>query len=58
VQALAKPPKEVFVVHGEPEAADTFRLRLEEQLGVKARVPDYRQVVELVKTRKTRPRSS
>jgi metallo-beta-lactamase family protein len=58
VQALAKPPKEVFVVHGEPEAADTLRLRLEEQLGVRARVPDYRQVVELVKTRKTRPRSS
>jgi len=35
-----------------------LRLRLEEQLGVRARVPDYRQVVELGKTRKTRPRSS
>ena len=34
-------PKQVFVVHGEPDAADAFRLQLQDQLGWQARVPDY-----------------
>lgn len=54
INDLARPPKEVFVVHGEPTAADTLRLRIEEQLGLPARVPDYRQTIQLVKTRKAR----
>ena len=34
-------PKQVFIIHGEPEAADAFRLHLQDQLGWHARVPDY-----------------
>jgi len=34
-------PKQVFIVHGEPEAADAFRLHLKDQLGWTAHVPDY-----------------
>lgn len=33
-------PKQTFVTHGEPAAADAMRLRLEETLGWPARVPD------------------
>jgi len=37
----------VFVTHGEPQAADTLRLRIRETLGWKARVPDYRELVHM-----------
>jgi metallo-beta-lactamase family protein len=33
-----KPPKETFLVHGEPEAADTLRLRIKDELGWSCRV--------------------
>lgn len=42
-----RPPLETFVVHGEPPAADALRLRIEETLGWKVRVPDYRETREL-----------
>jgi metallo-beta-lactamase family protein len=44
---IPKPPKEVFVVHGEPAAADALRRRIEEQLGFAARVPDHLETVDL-----------
>jgi metallo-beta-lactamase family protein len=34
-------PKKVFIVHGEPEAADEFRLHIKDELGWNATVPDY-----------------
>ncbi len=34
-------PKQIFIVHGEPDAADEFRLHLQQQLGWIATVPDY-----------------
>lgn len=34
-------PHETFITHGEPVAADALRRRLAEQLGWRARVPDY-----------------
>lgn len=45
--ALGKKPSQVFVIHGEPQAADTLRLRIEEQLCIKSRVPDYRETFKL-----------
>ena len=41
------PPKTTFVVHGEPEASDTFRHSIQEKLGWNARVPEYLEKVEL-----------
>lgn len=38
-----KPPRETFIVHGEPAAADALRLRVEESLGWTVRVPEYRE---------------
>lgn len=37
------PPRETFIVHGEPAAADALRLRIEEALGWSVRVPEYRE---------------
>ena len=48
VKSLARKPEQVFVIHGEPTAADTLRLRITETLGVPARVPEYRDSFELV----------
>jgi metallo-beta-lactamase family protein len=40
-------PRGIFVVHGEAAAADTMRRKIEEDLGCRARVPDYEERVEL-----------
>ncbi|HEX6925296.1 MAG TPA: MBL fold metallo-hydrolase [Longimicrobiaceae bacterium] len=47
-------PRETFIVHGDPEAADTLRLRIKETFGWEARVPEHREAVEL---RVARPRA-
>lgn len=39
--------KQVFVTHGEPEAADCLRLRICDELGMMASVPEYLETVEL-----------
>ncbi|MBL4608925.1 MAG: MBL fold metallo-hydrolase, partial [Pseudomonadales bacterium] len=39
--------KQVFITHGEPEAADCLRLRICDELGLKASVPEYLETVEL-----------
>jgi metallo-beta-lactamase family protein len=41
------PPKQTFVTHGEPSAADAMRSRIEHELGWPCRVPDYLETVEL-----------
>jgi metallo-beta-lactamase family protein len=40
------PPREVFVVHGEPSAADALRCKIAER-GIAVRVPEYREWVPL-----------
>ena len=47
LQGFATPPTEIFITHGEPEAADALRLRIAERLGWRVRVPEYREVVAL-----------
>ena len=42
-----RPPKETFVTHGEPDAADALRRRIQEELGWACTVPEYRDTVEL-----------
>lgn len=40
-------PRECFVVHGEPDAADALRMRLKDELGWHARVPQQGQRVSV-----------
>lgn len=47
LSAFKSPPKRTFIVHGEPDAADTLRKRIEEELRWQCEVPDYLQRVEL-----------
>jgi metallo-beta-lactamase family protein len=42
------PPKRTFVTHGEPDAADALRRRIEESLKWNCAVPDYGESFELV----------
>jgi metallo-beta-lactamase family protein len=42
------PPRKTFITHGEPDAADALRHRIEEQLGWRCRMPEYREQVALV----------
>ncbi|WP_281301902.1 MULTISPECIES: MBL fold metallo-hydrolase [unclassified Iodidimonas] len=44
---LESPPRCTFITHGEPAAADCLRHRIEEDLGWKTLVPDYRETVAL-----------
>jgi metallo-beta-lactamase family protein len=45
--AFRSPPRQTFVVHGEPDASDALRLRVRDQLGWPARVPQHDQTVEV-----------
>ena len=47
VGKLPRPPKRVFVTHGEPVAADSLRQAIEERHGWPCTVPEHLQAVEL-----------
>ena len=47
LQSAPKPPQRVFITHGEPEAAEALRVRIDHELHWDAHVPDYREVVDL-----------
>lgn len=40
-------PRQVFVTHGEPAAADALRVRIQRELGWDASTPEHQQAVEL-----------
>ena len=40
-------PKTVFIVHGDPDAAEAFALRIRSELGMDAHVPQHRETVSL-----------
>jgi metallo-beta-lactamase family protein len=41
LRSMPKPPDQVYVVHGEPHAADALRSRIEHELGWRALVPEH-----------------
>lgn len=45
--SINKPPRRVFVTHGEPKAANAFRDLLAKQTGWSCTVPDYQQQIAL-----------
>jgi metallo-beta-lactamase family protein len=47
LSAAPRPPRGVFIVHGEPDAADALRVRIERELGWSVHVPEYLERVEL-----------
>lgn len=47
LRGFKRPPKRVFVTHGEPAAADEMRRRIEETFGWEAVVPELGERVEL-----------
>ncbi|NQV84068.1 MAG: MBL fold metallo-hydrolase [Rhodospirillales bacterium] len=42
-----EPPRKTFITHGEPEAASSLKMKIEDHLGWQAVVPEYLQEVEL-----------
>lgn len=49
LKAFEKAPRRTFVTHGEPAAADALRLRIQDELGWDAEVPEYLEEVELTR---------
>ena len=47
LRAVRQPPQQTFVVHGEPDAADTLRADIKTQLGWPVRVPAHGECVEV-----------
>lgn len=47
LQRLPQPPRQTFVVHGEPDAADSLRSAIRNELGWSARVPALGERVSL-----------
>ena len=44
---FAAPPRQTFVTHGEPQAADSLRHRIEESLGWQTVVPEHLETIAL-----------
>ena len=51
LRTLPRPPRGLFVTHGEPTAADALRSRIQHQLSWHAEVPEYRDQVVLGESR-------
>jgi metallo-beta-lactamase family protein len=49
LKAFEKPPRRTFVTHGEPAAADALRLRIQDELGWNAHVPEHLERVDLTR---------
>ena len=49
LKGFDSPPHETFLVHGEPEAADTLRLRIKDELGWSCRVVEHLERIRLGK---------
>ena len=47
LQHFQKAPRQTFITHGEPIAADALRMRMSEQLGWQSYIPDYLETVNL-----------
>ena len=47
LRGCERPPRGVFVTHGEPASADALRRKIKDDLGFTARVPEDQDVVEL-----------
>ena len=47
LRGFEAPPRETYIVHGEPAAADALRLRIEDQLGWRCRVAQHGDSVDL-----------
>ncbi len=45
LRGFRQPPRQTFVVHGEPAASDTLRLRIADELGWPVRVPEQGSTV-------------
>jgi metallo-beta-lactamase family protein len=48
LRSFTEPPKQVFLVHGEPVAADAMRHHIEEELRWRCHVPEYLERCDLV----------
>jgi metallo-beta-lactamase family protein len=47
LKGFRSPPKQVFITHGEPEAANSLKSKIEEALGWKVFVPHYLDSIDL-----------
>ena len=47
LKGFERPPRRVFITHGDPQAADTLRKRISDELDWSAHVPDHLETVSL-----------
>ena len=47
MKGASRPPRQTYITHGEPDAADALRLRIEDALQWPARVPEHLERVAL-----------
>ena len=47
LRGFARPPRQTYVIHGEPHAADTLRRRISLELGWQVCVPEHQETVAI-----------
>ncbi len=59
LMTFSRPPRRTFITHGEPEAADALRHRIEEELHWRCAIPEYlqREALDRADDRRSRPQT-
>jgi metallo-beta-lactamase family protein len=47
LSSIRRPPRRIFIVHGEPQAQDAFRLYLKDRYGWEVAIPGHGDEIEL-----------
>lgn len=47
LKGFKKPPRKTFIIHGEPAASDSLRLKIQDQLGWQTHVPEHLEQADL-----------
>ena len=47
LRTMPRPPRRVFITHGEPDASEALRLRIDRQLQWRAHIPEFAESVDL-----------
>lgn len=47
LKGFTSPPRKVFLTHGEPEAASSFKFKIEDKLGWEVEIPSYLDQIEI-----------
>jgi metallo-beta-lactamase family protein len=47
MKGIRNTPEKIFLVHGEPQAADVFRVKIKDEFGWECEIPELDEIVTI-----------